>query len=279
MKYSNKHKILVIGAGNMGSSIASGLLTKDWSEQQLIFCEQLKERHKVLTNTFPGSEIISDIASLKSHPDIILLAVKPNDMGSVCLQIADCKLQPSLFISIAAGVPVKAFQRWLGDDATIVRCMPNTPAAIGAGMTGLFTPANTSDKNKDIANEVLSAIGKTVWVENESLIDAVTAISGSGPAYLFYFMECMQASGEKLGLSSEDSYRLTLQTMLGAAQLADGEATTFQQLRENVTSKGGTTEQAILCFNQNNTQQIIDQAVKAAATKASEISQSFDDEE
>ncbi len=279
MNSTNKLSILIIGAGNMGCSIAKGLLAKQVSENQLIFCEQQTARHDQLADTFPHSDIIADLTSLTIDPDVILLAVKPNDIQAVCLQIAQCNLHQSLIISIAAGVPVKAFQQWLGKKVSIVRCMPNTPAAIGAGITGLFTPEYTSENRKDIANEILSAIGKTVWVDNESLIDSVTAISGSGPAYLFYFMECMQASAINLGLNSEDSYQLTLQTMLGAAQLANHENISFQQLRENVTSKGGTTEQALLSFHQNNTQHIIDQAVNAAANKAAEISQSFDDKE
>ena len=279
MNQSKENTILVVGAGNMGTSIAKGLISKDWEDHQFIFCEQEIKRHGLLANTFPGCTIIPNIASLQHTPDIILLAVKPNDMSTVCKQIAACNLSSSLFISIAAGVPVSAYRRWLGDGSKIVRCMPNTPAAIGAGITGLFTPATTSSKDKSVANEVLSAVGETVWVEDESLIDAVTAVSGSGPAYLFYFMECMQASGEHLGLSAEDSYRLTLKTMLGAAKLADSDSGSFEKLRENVTSKGGTTEQAILCFQQNNAQQIIDQAVKAAANRASEISHTFDDEE
>ena len=279
MNQSTEKCILVVGAGNMGCSIAKGLISKDWQEHQFIFCEQLIERHALLANTFPGSTIIADFASLEKTPDIILLAVKPNDMHLVCKQLAERKFSSTLFISIAAGVPVSVYLRWLGDGTTIVRCMPNTPAAIGAGITGLYTPSNTSSNDKNIASEVLSAIGKIVWVEDESLINVVTAISGSGPAYLFYFMECMQASGEALGLSAAESHQLTLQTMLGAAQLADSDTTSFQQLRENVTSKGGTTEQAIKCFEHNKTQQIIDQAVKAAANKASDISNSFDNEE
>ena len=278
MNKTSHHKILIVGAGNMGCSIAKGLLAKQWSENQLIFCEQQTARHELLNKTFPDSDIVAEFSSLTSSPDIILLAVKPNDMRAVCMQLAQSNLLSALFISIAAGVPVKAFKQWLGNDIDIVRCMPNTPAAIGAGITGLFTPENTHQNHKNIAEEVLRAIGKTIWVDKESLIDAVTAISGSGPAYLFYFMECLQNSASDLGLSSDDSYQLTLQTMLGAAKLANDENISFQHLRDNVTSKGGTTEQAILSFTQNNTQQIIDQAVKAAANKATEISQSFDED-
>ena len=278
MKKTSELTVLIVGAGNMGCSIANGLLAKQWSDKQLIFCEQQTARHEQLKNTFPNSDVVDELSSLKIIPDIILLAVKPNDMQAVCKQIVNANQLSALFISIAAGVPIKSFQQWLGNDIVIVRCMPNTPAAIGAGITGLFTPEHTSQDNKNIAEEVLSSIGKTVWLDKESLIDAVTAISGSGPAYLFYFMECIQKSAADLGLSPDDSYHLTLQTMLGAAQLANDGNISFQQLRDNVTSKGGTTEQAILSFTQNNTQQIIDQAVKAAAKKATEISQSFDEE-
>jgi pyrroline-5-carboxylate reductase len=201
-------------------------------------------------------------------------------MASVCQQLASIEFtSETLFISIAAGVPISAFQRWLGEHCSIVRCMPNTPAAIGLGMTGIFTSANTSDANKSLSDQILSAIGETIWVDKESMLDAVTALSGSGPAYLFYLMECLQESGKTLGLSSQQSYQLTLQTMLGAAQLAqqlgEEQDIDFATLRANVTSKGGTTEQAINCFIENDMKKIVEGAVKAAADRACEISQSF----
>ena len=276
MNNSDLQTILIIGAGNMGTSIALGLLTNHWPAEKITFCEQDHSRHAALSDTFPECTIVSDPAEVTSACKIVLLAVKPNDMASACQKLSAINLPThTLFISIAAGVPVSAFQNWLGNQATIVRCMPNTPAAIGLGMTGLYSHPSISRADKQLADQILSATGKTLWVDTENMLDAVTALSGSGPAYLFYLMECLQESGNSLGLSAQDSYTLTLQTMLGAAQLAKQQNIDFKTLRANVTSKGGTTEQAINCLMQNDMEKSIDNALKAAAARAAEISQSF----
>ncbi len=276
MNNSDSQSILIIGAGNMGTSIASGLLAKYWPTEQITFCEQDDTRHAALNKSFPESNIVSDPAEVTSPCKIILLAVKPYDMESACQKLSTINLPANtLFISIAAGVPVSAFHNWLGNQAIIVRCMPNTPAAIGLGMTGLYSHPNTDHNDKQLAEQILSTTGKTLWVDKETMLDAVTALSGSGPAYLFYLMECLQESGKSLGLNTQDSYTLTLQTMLGAAQLAQQQNIDFKTLRANVTSKGGTTEQAINCFIRNDMKKMIDSALKAASEKASEISQSF----
>lgn len=276
MNSPDHQSILIIGAGNMGTSIASGLLAKQWPADQITFCDYNRSRHETLNKAFPGSVIVNDPAAVSSPSKIVLLAVKPYDMKSVCLKLSTIDLPANtLFISIAAGVPVSAFQSWLGHQAIIVRCMPNTPAAIGLGMTGLYSQSNTNPSDRELADQILSSTGKTIWVDKESMLNAVTALSGSGPAYLFYLMECLQESGKALGLNTQDSYTLTLQTMLGAAQLAEQQNIDFKTLRANVTSKGGTTEQAINCFIQHDMKKIIDNALKAASEKAGEISQSF----
>ena len=279
MNSSENQSILIIGAGNMGTSIASGLLAKQWLANQITFCDHNSSRHEALSQTFPGSTIVSDPLEASSPSKIVLLAVKPYDMQSVCLKLSTANLATStLFISIAAGVPVSAFQNWLGHQAKIIRCMPNTPSAIGYGMTGLYSPPETNSVDRNLADQILSSTGKTLWVDKETMLDAVTALSGSGPAYLFYLMECLQESGKTLGLNAQDSYTLTLQTMLGAAQLAQQQNIDFKTLRANVTSKGGTTEQAINCLVENDMKKIVDSAVKAACEKAGEISQSFNKE-
>ncbi len=275
MNSANHQSILIIGAGNMGSAIASGLLAKQWPVNQITFCDHDHSRHQALSAAFPDSMIVSD-PSEAAPCKIVLLAVKPYDMQSVCLNLSTIDLPAdTLFISIAAGVPVSAFREWLGHQAVIVRCMPNTPAAIGLGMTGLYSPSDTNSSDIELADQILSSTGKTLWVDKETMLDAVTALSGSGPAYLFYLMECLQESGTALGLNTQDSYTLTLQTMLGAAQLAQQQNIDFETLRANVTSKGGTTEQAINCLVQNDMKKIVDSALKAACDKAGEISQSF----
>ena len=276
MGNSAKQSMLIVGAGNMGVSIARGLLADHWTGEQLVFCEQRLDRHDYLRQEFQQSGLMASLPDLTSVPNIILLAVKPDNMAEVCRQLADAGPgAQALYISIAAGVPCRALKMWLGENAPIVRCMPNTPAAIGYGMTGLYTPPETDPEHKLSADSILKSIGLTLWVDNESLLDAVTAISGSGPAYFFYFMEALQKSGQSLGLNRQDCYRLALQTMLGAALLADHQNVDFAQLRINVTSRGGTTEQAIKCFMQHRMDEIIDAAVYAATARAREISRSF----
>ncbi len=276
MNPSTKKTITIVGAGNMGSSLAKGLLANNWNANQIILCEQDHQRHNLLRTEFPQSKIVANYAEAIRQSSIIILAVKPQDMRTVCQQISACKLTSDVvFISIAAGVPTHALQNWLGDHAIIIRCMPNTPAAIGHGITGLYTNSGTDMLSKRSAEEILRCAGKTIWVEKESMLDAVTALSGSGPAYLFYFMECLQESGQALGLSAQDCYTLTLQTMAGAAQLAREQNKGFDELRANVTSKGGTTEQAINCFVKHEFKKIIEEAVRAAADRATEISNSF----
>ena len=260
----------------MGSSLVKGLLANHWQAEKIFICEQHPSRRNWLNTEFPQCKIGESYKSPIPPDSIIILAVKPQDMRAVCQQIAAGKFAAdTLFVSIAAGVPTSVIQQWLGEQSRIVRCMPNTPAAIGHGISGLYADENISVSDKKCAQEILSGAGKIIWVQNEALLDAVTAISGSGPAYLFYFMECLQESGKTLGLSAQDSYTLTLQTMAGAALLAQEQNQSFEELRANVTSKGGTTEQAINCLADNEFRKIIDTAVHAAAKRAAEISKSF----
>jgi pyrroline-5-carboxylate reductase len=270
--------ILIIGAGNMGCSLARGLIDHGWKPSQISLCESHHPKHEQLNQLFPGSTIIDTPASYQNKPSAIILAVKPHDLPQTCKQIAEHGFdRHTLFISIAAGAPIASLRHWLGKDSEIVRCMPNTPASIGMGMTGLYTDESTPGEHKVLADNLLTAVGKTVWVESEQQLDAITALSGSGPAYLFYLMECIQEAGQALGLNEKDCYQLTLQTMLGAAQLAQQEAKSFDSLRESVTSKGGTTEHAIKTLEKHEFRKIVAEAIQAANARAGSISQSFED--
>lgn len=261
----------------MGSSLVKGMLSNQWPAEQITICEQNPARRKWLTSEFSDCHIVENCATPIAPASVVVLAVKPQDMRSICRQISANQFsEETLFISIAAGISTQAITQWLNTPASIVRCMPNTPAAIGHGITGLYADANTPSEDKKCAQEILTGAGRTLWVQDEAMLDAVTALSGSGPAYLFYFMECMQDSGIALGLSAADSYLLTLQTMAGAARLAQEQNQSFEELRANVTSKGGTTERAINCLFDNNFKGIIDEAIRAAAARASEISNSSD---
>ena len=273
----SKPTILIMGAGNMGCSLAHGLVKHGWESSQIMFCELHNPKHELLKTHFPDSTIVNAPQELTIQPNVIILAVKPHDLPESCKDIAACNFdKDTLYISIAAGAPITALKNWLGNDREIVRCMPNTPAGIGLGMTGLYTTENTSSEHKNSAEEILQAVGSTIWVSSEHQLDAITALSGSGPAYLFYLMECLQEAGQALGLNKQDCYQLTLQTMLGAAQLAQHHGDSFEILRENVTSKGGTTEHAINTFEKHNFKKIVTDALKAASDRAAEISQSFE---
>ena len=263
----------------MGASLIKGVLANQWPADLISICEQNSTRRDCLLNEFPKCHIVTDCAGKSASASIILLAVKPQDVRAVCQQIAADRLNAdTLVISIAAGVPTAKIRQWLNSHTNVVRCMPNTPAAIGHGITGLFADEYISSRDKKFAQEILSGAGEVIWVQNEAMLDAVTAISGSGPAYLFYFMECLQASAEALGLSAQDSYALTLHTMKGAALLAQEQDLNFAQLRANVTSKGGTTEQAINSLLANDFKGIVNTAVHAAAQRAGEINKSFNED-
>ena len=260
--------IAFIGGGNMATSLIGGLLSSTKPDQILVAepdankCSELQKQFGVKT-TRNNAETVGC--------DVIILAVKPQLLQNVCRQLADSttKHQP-LFISIAAGVRSTDINRWLGGDNAIVRCMPNTPALLQAGATALLANENVSDSQKSLAESIMQSVGITLWVKNENELDAVTAVSGSGPAYFFLLMEAMQKAGIELGLDAATAEKLTLQTALGAARMAIESDIDAASLRTKVTSKGGTTEQAINSFENSGFQQIVKEALQAAC-KQSEI--------
>ena len=262
----------------MGCSLARGLIAHGWKPDQISLCESHQPRHDELNQLFPDSRVISSADTCQHQPAAIILAVKPHDLPDTCRYLGTCGFDShTLYISIAAGAPIASIKQWLGSDTEIIRCMPNTPASIGMGMTGLYANKNTSSEHKALADSLLKAVGKTVWVESEQQLDAITALSGSGPAYLFYLMECIQSAGQEIGLNKEDCYQLTLQTVLGAAQLAQQQEESFDTLRKNVTSKGGTTEHAITSLENHHFRQAVSDAIHAAFERAGAISKSFED--
>ena len=253
----------------MASSLIGGMIANGIDAENIIACDISTETLKALEKRF-SIRTSTDSPGAVNHADIIVLAVKPNTMQSVCEPLAEiAESADKLFISIAAGVHESDINRWLGGSRSIVRCMPNTPALLQLGATGLYANPQTSDTQKQIAQSILDAVGITVWVDEEVLLDAVTAISGSGPAYFFYFIELLQAAGEKLGLNADTSLKLARQTALGAAHMAQED--NVVDLRARVTSRKGTTEQAILSFQQNGLGELIDAATKAASERAAEL--------
>ncbi|MFT7686311.1 MAG: pyrroline-5-carboxylate reductase [Candidatus Azotimanducaceae bacterium] len=262
-------KITFIGAGNIAQALMGGLLESHPNAKIVASdpnIEKIGGLPTQLTQTKNNEEAIE-------ASDTIVLCVKPNLMKIVCQKITN-DIKNKLFISVAAGITARSIASWLGDNTAIIRCMPNTPALVGAGMTGLYANKHVSDEQKNDAEKILSSVGEIHWFTKESELDIVTAISGSGPAYYFLFMEAMQNVGQKLGLSPEVSKKLVLQTALGAAQMAKQSTLDTEQLRINVTSPGGTTEAAIKFMQEHDVETIIEGSVRAAHSKSILLSKS-----
>ncbi len=258
-----------IGAGNMAGSMIGGLVTKGYPAEKIIACDINQEKLEQLQSDFNIS-YETDINQAVSQAAIVILAVKPQVMQSVCGEITQTQHKP-LFISIAAGLREKDINRWLGDGFAMVRCMPNTPALVGQGATGLYANQYVTELQKQQAESIMQSTGITVWVNTESQLDAVTAISGSGPAYFFLFIEALEKAGIQLGLDAETSAKLARQTALGAATMAvDQDVVT---LRKQVTSPGGTTEQAIASFISSDIYGMVAQATAAANTRSTELAE------
>lgn len=265
-------RIGFIGAGNMAASIIGGLISRG-QPPATVYASDLDTEKLAALAASTGLQAASN-AEIAQRADVIVLAVKPQVMATVCQELAaHLGERRPLLISIAAGVNLRALESWFGSDACLVRCMPNTPALVGSGASGLFANARVSDEQREIANALLSAVGLALWVDTEAQIDSVTALSGSGPAYFFLLLEAMQDSAVKLGLSPEVAKALSYQTALGAAQLAQASSETTQQLRRNVTSPNGTTERAISAFEDGDLRGLVDSALKAAHARSIELAE------
>ncbi len=253
----------------MASSLIGGLIDAGISASDITIAEPDESRCAALQQQFSVNTTSDNKTTLTC--DVVVLAVKPQLLKPVCQQLEVPQTNDSLFISIAAGIKSEDINHWLNADCAIVRCMPNTPALLQCGASGLFANNQVTDSQKQQAEEIMRAVGIVIWVDNEEQINAVTAVSGSGPAYFFLMMEAMQQAGEKLGLSSETTQQLVLQTALGAARMAIESDASPTELRQMVTSKGGTTEQAILSLQTANYQKIIFDALKAANDRSASL--------
>jgi len=255
----------------MATSLIGGMLANGYSASNITACDIDEEKLDGLSANFDINTTSNSLEAVECA-DIVILAVKPQAMQVACQQLAHADAKTScLFISIAAGIRESSISNWLGGERAIVRCMPNTPALVQLGATALYANTVVNAEQKSSAQAILDAVGVTVWVEQESALDAVTAISGSGPAYFFYFIELLQQAGEDLGLTRETAQLLARQTALGAASMAQNEDVV--QLRARVTSKGGTTEQAILSFQQNGFASLLQKATLAARDRSVELAQ------
>ncbi|MDG2273984.1 MAG: pyrroline-5-carboxylate reductase [Halioglobus sp.] len=265
-------KIAFIGAGNMASSIISGLLDSGHPAESISAADPFPASLERLRELGPVA-VYNDNAEAVATADVIVLAVKPQIIAEAASSIAKTvDANGPVVISIAAGVTITSMQAKLGPMAAIVRAMPNTPALLRCGATGLFANAESTSQQRDSAQTILEAVGMTFWVKAEQELDAVTALSGSGPAYFFLFMEAMVDAGEKLGLYREDATNLALETSLGASRMAiEHQDVGLAELRRRVTSPGGTTESAIASFEQDKLEDVVARAMIAAADRAAEI--------
>ena len=264
-------KIGFIGAGNMAQAIIKGIITAAaYAPQDILVSDVRKDQLDMLNDQY-GITPIEKNTDLASAVDVLVLSVKPQVMPAILAEINGCIKSDAVVISIAAGVTTSKITAAIGDVA-VIRVMPNTPALVGCGMAGLFS-ANADDAAMQTATDIFSAVGQAVVVDSEDLIDAVTAVSGSGPAYYFLMMEQMIVAAQKLGLDKEAATKLVIQTAKGAAILAETSDDSPAQLRQKVTSPGGTTQAALEVFAQNNFDKITEQALTAARDRGKELSE------
>lgn len=263
-------RIAFIGGGNMATSLAGGLIAAGTTPSAIIIAEPDPDKRAQLAQQYNIVTTDDNLATLQQ--DVVVLAVKPQLMQAVCRQLSTAEdVRQPLFVSIAAGIRSRDIARWLGGNVAVIRCMPNTPALIRCGATALYAGDTVSAAQKLMADEMLRAAGITTWVADEELLDVVTALSGSGPAYFFLLMEAMQKTAINMGLDADVATKLTLQTALGAARMASESDVGPDQLRARVTSKGGTTAAAISSFEHNDFHIHVSNALHAACNRSREL--------
>jgi pyrroline-5-carboxylate reductase len=266
-------QITFIGGGNMATALIGGLVAKGFQPASIRVVELLPEARKRLADAF-GVNCFEAPAAAAPFGDVVVLAVKPQQLREVAQTLAP-GLRGELVLSIAAGIRLADLARWLGGYARLARCMPNTPALIGAGVTGLYARPEAGAEGRAQAQAILEAVGEVIWVDDEQLLDPVTAVSASGPAYVFYFIEALERAGVELGLDAAGARRLAIQTFRGAAELAARSPEAPGTLRERVTSKGGTTERALATMQADRVADAIVRAVCAASERARELGDEF----
>lgn len=264
-------RIAFIGAGNMAASLVGGLLARGYSADRITLADVSAERLQLLA-TQHGVAVTESNPDAAGNADVIVLAVKPQQMAAAAAELAPVvRARQPLIVSIAAGITIANIQGWLGADTAVVRCMPNTPALVQAGATGMFASSGVSTAQRALAQQLLDAVGIALWLDSEEQLDAVTALSGSGPAYFFLVMEAMIAAGRAMGLDEKMAHQLTLQTALGAAQMAVTSGEDPAELRRRVTSPGGTTLAALNVFEAAQLRDIFLKALLAARDRSREL--------
>lgn len=264
--------IAFIGGGNMASAVIGGLIHQGMSASSIVVVEPFEEARTKLKASF-GIDALSTPDATLASAALVVWAVKPQTFQDAALQTKAHTAQ-ALHLSVAAGIRSDSIAAWLGTER-VIRCMPNTPALIGKGMTALFARAAVNASDRQWAGDVIATTGQYLWLEREEQLDAVTALSGSGPAYVFYFLEAMRAAGTEMGLPAEQAYQLAVATFIGAGELARASSEPPEVLRQRVTSKGGTTYAAISAMDASGIQAHFVQALHAARNRAQEMGDEF----
>jgi pyrroline-5-carboxylate reductase len=268
--------IAFIGGGNMARSLIGGLIARGTSAARIRVAEPVETLRESLARDF-GVATYATALEAAQDADLWLLAVKPQVMQTVCTGLAEqAQAHGALVVSIAAGITAAQMQRWLGEDTAVIRAMPNTPALLGAGVTGLFATPQVDAAGRERTEALLSSAGKTVWIEQEEQMDAVTAVSGSGPAYVFLLAEAMEAAAKQEGLEDDAARALVLQTILGAARMLTESDEAPEELRKRVTSPNGTTQAAIESVQAGHFEKLVAKAIHAARERGRELSAAND---
>jgi pyrroline-5-carboxylate reductase len=271
----NIRRLAFIGGGNMAAALIGGLTKRGLPSERIVVADPVAEQLQRLVRDH-GVRGAADNASAVKDAEVVVLAVKPQQMRTVALALAPHLAgHKPLLLSVAAGIPHAALARWFGAQIPVVRTMPNRPALNGFGATGLYAPASVGAANRALAESIMAAVSATVWVEHESQMDTVTALSGSGPAYFFLFMEALEAAAHERGLPKDIAHKLTLETAFGAAQMARQSSEPLAALREQVTSKGGTTAAALAVLDAAGLRAIVAHAVAAADRRSAELAAEF----
>lgn len=266
-----RQQIVFIGGGNMARSLVGGLVADGYPPACIRASDPTPEQRERLAQGL-GIETTGDNEAAVADADVVVLAVKPQVMQEVVAALAQALgVRRPLVVSIAAGVREHDLRRWLGYEGPIVRCMPNTPALLQSGVTALFANEHVDADQRDAAESILRAVGTVIWLDDEALMDTVTAVSGGGPAYFFLFIESLEAAAVARGMPADKARLLAIETALGAARMALESSDDPATLRANVTSKGGTTAEALAVFEHEGLRDMVDRAIGAAAGRAGEL--------
>ena len=268
--------IVFIGGGNMASSLIGGLIADGYDPRNISVVEVNTEKRERLSNSF-GIQVSETLPGAIENQDVVIFSIKPQQFREVATAAGKLIKADALAISVAAGIRTQDIAKWLNGDYAIVRAMSNTPALVQSGASALCANSKVTDEQRNIAESLLRATGVVEWVDDESLMDVVTALSGSGPAYFFRIMEGLINGAEKLGLTKDVAHLLTLQTMLGAAKMALESQEDIATLREQVTSPGGTTERGLAVMNENDIDGLLLKILTAARERATELADQLGD--